>query len=341
MADVARVAGVHQTTVSRALRNDPRITTPVKRRVRRAAEIVGYIPNPLFSALGALRRHRADLINQPVIGYIRRAPIARDPGVTKIDYVPTPHLAGAREATEHRGYLLEDFVIDNEMSEKRLNQILVARNITGVLIGPLPEAHSHFKLDWNRLCSVAIDYSFKSPFLDRVVTDSYASMNMVINECLNRGFRRIGIVLSTCSNERNEGLFCAAYALALQQNRLLAKIPPLIFPKWDSASFASWMQRHRPNVIVSSNLMLSYLENWLLHNKISIPSDIGLINLNVYPGIHTHAGIFQDAGFIGKVAANLLIDKIIRNERGIPSSRVSLLSKVHWHDGPTLKKAVP
>ena len=59
MKDVAIAAGVHQTTVSRALRNDPRITEPVKKQVRQAAERLGYRLNPLLSALGTIRRQRA------------------------------------------------------------------------------------------------------------------------------------------------------------------------------------------------------------------------------------------------------------------------------------------
>ena len=48
---VARRAGVHAATVSRALRDDPRITPAQRRKVRRCAEELGYRTNPFVAAL--------------------------------------------------------------------------------------------------------------------------------------------------------------------------------------------------------------------------------------------------------------------------------------------------
>lgn len=59
MEDVARAAGVHQTTVSRALRNDRRLPEQTRQRIRKLAERLGYRPHPLLTALGVnLRRGR-------------------------------------------------------------------------------------------------------------------------------------------------------------------------------------------------------------------------------------------------------------------------------------------
>jgi LacI family transcriptional regulator len=45
--DVAREAGISQSTVSRALRGDPRVTAATRERVMAAAQRLGYIPNAL------------------------------------------------------------------------------------------------------------------------------------------------------------------------------------------------------------------------------------------------------------------------------------------------------
>jgi LacI family transcriptional regulator len=45
--DVARVAGLSQSTVSRALRNDPRVAPETRARVLAAASELGYVPNAL------------------------------------------------------------------------------------------------------------------------------------------------------------------------------------------------------------------------------------------------------------------------------------------------------
>jgi len=58
MEEIAVRLKISAATVSRALRNDPRISEPVRQRVRETAAAMGYRPNPLVSALMASRRRR-------------------------------------------------------------------------------------------------------------------------------------------------------------------------------------------------------------------------------------------------------------------------------------------
>ncbi|HXT34046.1 MAG TPA: LacI family DNA-binding transcriptional regulator, partial [Chloroflexota bacterium] len=51
LEDVARLAGVSPTTVSRALRNDARISENTRVSVRHAANRLGYIPDARASSL--------------------------------------------------------------------------------------------------------------------------------------------------------------------------------------------------------------------------------------------------------------------------------------------------
>jgi hypothetical protein len=49
--DVARLAGVSQPTVSRALRDDPRVSQTTRRKVLEAARVLGYVPSELGRSL--------------------------------------------------------------------------------------------------------------------------------------------------------------------------------------------------------------------------------------------------------------------------------------------------
>jgi LacI family transcriptional regulator, galactose operon repressor len=60
--DVARLAGVSQPTVSRALRDDPKVSQATKRRVREAASALGYAPNAIGRALSVGRSTRVGLV---------------------------------------------------------------------------------------------------------------------------------------------------------------------------------------------------------------------------------------------------------------------------------------
>ena len=58
MAEIAQRLRVAQSSVSRALRGDPRIGLELRGRVQEMAAKLGYAPNPLVSALMATRRRR-------------------------------------------------------------------------------------------------------------------------------------------------------------------------------------------------------------------------------------------------------------------------------------------
>ena len=53
--DIAKVAGVSHTTVSRALRGDARITQDTTERIMQLADDLGYIPNSIAQSLNAQR----------------------------------------------------------------------------------------------------------------------------------------------------------------------------------------------------------------------------------------------------------------------------------------------
>lgn len=60
--DVARLAGVSQPTVSRALRDDTRVSVETKRRVQDAASALGYVPSETGRALKSGRTRRIGLL---------------------------------------------------------------------------------------------------------------------------------------------------------------------------------------------------------------------------------------------------------------------------------------
>ena len=326
MQDIARAVGVHQTTVSRALRGDSRITETVRKRVCEAAARMGYRTNPLLSALGTLRRQRASARYQATLAYIVKGSATTD------------HFLGAHAAAEQRGYKMDVFNIGPQLNESRLNNILVARGILGIILGPLPEAHGSFVLDWERFSTVVIEYSFTRPAFDRVITDSYDTMNLVLAECRGRGYARLGVALHRIVDERNEGLLCAAYALARERDPGMAPLPALLISDRDPKAFLAWFKREKPQVVISSNFLLPQIEECLGKLKLRVPDQVGLVNLNVSPQRQHYSGVFQDAPAIGAMAARLVIEKLNHNDRGIPAERMTVITEGHWFEGNTLAK---
>jgi LacI family transcriptional regulator/LacI family fructose operon transcriptional repressor len=337
MRDVARLAGVHQTTVSRALRNDPRIPEATRRKIERAAARLGYQPHPLVSALIALRRSRHPSRFPTTLAFIGWA---GEPGnrYPVHQYTHKAHLEGATAAAEQQGYHVEFFAVDSTgMTERRLNEILTTRGVPGILISSLPYGPGKFALDWNRYSTVAIEYTFTEPAFDRVVHDSYDGMRRIMTECRDRGLRRVGLALTAAGHERTEQLNSAAFWTEQRSDGTFAEVPPLSMPAWDTAAFDEWIRTHRLQAIVTSNALLPDISAWCEANGRTVGGDLALFNVNAdrkgpLPGID------QDPYTIGAIATRMLIEKILRNERGIPTRRRTLLTQGSWVD-PIVRRA--
>ena len=70
LADIARKAGVHITTVSLALRDSPRLPVATKTRIKTLADEMGYQPDPMLSALTAYRRNAKIQQTQGTLAWI-------------------------------------------------------------------------------------------------------------------------------------------------------------------------------------------------------------------------------------------------------------------------------
>ena len=104
--DLARLTGVNQSTVSRALRDDPRISKEVRERVQRVAAEQGYRPDPMLAALAQYKRERATAGRNSTLAWLNLYPVQQD----LYQYQEFRlYKAGATEEAERAGYRLEEF----------------------------------------------------------------------------------------------------------------------------------------------------------------------------------------------------------------------------------------
>ncbi len=87
--------------------------------------------------------------------------------------------------------------------------------------------------------------------------------------------------------------------------------------------FASWLNQYRPEVILTIH---AEIKAWISSLGLSVPDDVGLVQLDKSSETSEWAGMQQNSELIGRAAVDLLIGQIHRNESGLPPVQKSMSS---------------
>lgn len=333
LRDIAKAVGVSHETVSRALRNDRKISPATKTRVLELAERLGYRSNPLVQAL--MRTRYGMRAKKTTANVVFLKPIWE-----KKDYWKDPPFKEQAEWTLERlrelGFDASPLSLPAEaLRSNRLDSILQAQGVCGIIVGSMPPTCRELRLNSANYAMVGVGLSLKEPKIDRVSTDVSRETEMLFEEVLSRGYERPGLALREDHVERREYLPAAIWR-HLQENRLPRnqRVPPFI-GKFNASKVGNWFQRHRPDAIIS--LETSYLDFVRDAGK-SVPQDVGFAFLETNLATAEFAGVKVDVHVIGALAAELLAEKMFRNDFGIPHQRHTLLVDPLWREGNTLRQ---
>ena len=216
LRELARTLGLSHTTVSEALRNNPRVRDETKQKVLKAAEAAGYRRNPLAGALmSEIRRSRAGTFRGVIAiidsdGISKRAPNA--------SLYHREMIQGASERARELGFMGEIFVGQRDISTSRLDSILQSRGIRGILLLPVHDDPDFSHLDWSRYAGVYTDYIIERPQLHSVCSDHYRALIGGLNRLRALGYRRPGLVLQQHNDERLLNRWEAAFQAYLDHH---------------------------------------------------------------------------------------------------------------------------
>jgi LacI family transcriptional regulator len=312
MQEVARMAGCHPSTVSLALRSDPRIPEETRLRVQAAADRLGYRVNPLVAAWVSARRAGRPVAQRLPAAYLTCHP---DNFHWRADAHFRSIFEGARDQAERYGFALTEFrVSDYARDLGRLNQVLVTRNVQGVIVGPTLEHHTLEGIDWLRFSSVTIGYGLTAPALHRVTEDHYLGMKLAFESCLGKGHRRIGLALVRQHNAMRRERWIGAYLYEQHQHLTLKERLPIYIATTDApiAEAATWLKATRPDIILADDPAA-----W---RSAGVPT-LGF----ALSAAHQYPGVQENNRGIGRHAADLLVSLVLRNERGLPVGRQTVL----------------
>lgn len=336
LEDVAIRAGVHRSTVSLALRNSQRIRPEVRAKIQAIAKEIDYRVNPLVATLMRSRR-TGQALKHVCLAYVTNYPTRygwRPPHHDRPDFFP-----GAQQRAHELGYKLEHFWLGEPgMTPARMSDILHRRAINGVLIGRLPPGQSSIELIWERFATVALGYTLRTPPLHHVAEDAFTAVTEIFEQCLARGYRRIGFFESEIDDSPRwaDRLF-GAYLR--QQTRLARRdqIPLCRFEagKDHKEKFLAWIRRWKPDAIIASRAQPTY--DWLRSAGYNVPGQIGLaamINNHPEQGV---SGVYSDPFALGALATEMVVGMLHRGEFGLPAEPHLVFLPGKWRDNGTLR----
>lgn len=330
---IAQRLKISHTTVSRALKDDPRIRESVRQQVQATAREMGYRPDPMLGALAAYRKGR---IQKPIGAELAWINCWPDPKRLRAFKEFDLYWQGAFEEAERAGYRLEEFCCPADLSPERLEKILLARNIRGLLLTPgwSTVTPDWGQFNWDEFCIIRFGYSLATPRTHLVTSDQLLDGVLAFENMWRRGYRRIGMVMRMTQGTKLVR-FSAGYLYAQLRVEAGQRLPPLALnepnPKEDRSLLAAWLKREKPDAILTDLNLRALLTEAGWH----APEQVGLAALSVLDG-DADAGINQNSKEIGRAAVQTLISLIHHNERGIPQVPREVLVAGRWVDGSTL-----
>lgn len=181
MKEVAALAGVSLSTVSRVVNEDPAVRADLAARVRRAVDSLGYRHNATASAL-----RRNDGLSASI------GLIVEDVGNPFFSAVQR----GIEEVARERGVLTFAGSSDELGGRERaLAEALGARGVDGLIIAPAGNDHSFLLRDREAgMALVFVDRPGRFIDADAVLTDNAGGAAAAVDHLVAAGHRRIGFL---------------------------------------------------------------------------------------------------------------------------------------------------
>jgi LacI family transcriptional regulator len=342
MSLIAEKAAVSKNTVSLALRHDPQIPVTTRERIERIAKQLGYTKNPVVAQL------MTELRKAHPAGYQRTFALLNanldKKAFTRHPTIPA-YVSGCRRRAAVHGCTLDEFWLhDPELYGERLNRMLRARGIRGVIvIGMMKENRlpSRFAVTWQHHAVVVTGVRTHEPTLSFACVDHHALVLEAMAQSRRLGYRRPALVLEGAIDRLVEGRFSAGFWTGQQEFPMQQRLPGFYDveeARADPARFHAWYRRHRPDAIFTLHTVV---REWLEEIDVLAPRDVGLIQLERRPGCADWAGMDQHNDLTGEAAVDMLISQLNNNEAGIPAFPRAVFIGGSWGDGVSVKRCSP
>ena len=272
IADVARSAGVHPGSVSRALRGiEGKVSEVTRQRIQRIARKLGYQPNAVAASLRTKRSNLVGVI-VPDLGNPTFGPL-----VTSIEI----------ELRSHGLMCMVVHTTDDLSDRKALVAALAHRQVSGLLIlaaeigDPLLDEVRRY-----RLPTVLVNRGFGDGRFSTIVSDDPESVRAVLEHLVELGHRRIAHVAGPASSStglrRRE-----AFASLCRKLKVTARIVQAAAFTREAGRLAATRLLSRSfsstAIFAANDLIALGVLDALRHHGLRVPDDVSLVGHNDMP----------------------------------------------------------
>ena len=335
LRDIAQKSGVSVTSVSLAMRGSRRVSPDKTKEIQELAEKMGYVRDPMMSALCSYRdstRPRNKNANINFLQFSSSSQALENQGKVAAEF-----WRGAQTETKLLGYSLNTiWAGDPSLTSERLKHILNSRGVSGLIVYEANCPISKFESTLNDFSSVWLGDGPKGASLHSVRLNRFSSMNLIWNHLSQLGYRNGGLIMADHSLDQNYGEWEAGHNHF--QRKFVGQphfIPPLTFASKDSCDkieLKRWVEMWKPRVVISTFRKVYAM---LLELGYSIPGDIGYVSLSTKTGSDI-SGIDQQTESISQTGVRLLDQLICNRELGIPDHQQIIETNGDWVEGHSL-----
>ncbi|HNX05050.1 MAG TPA: LacI family DNA-binding transcriptional regulator [Opitutales bacterium] len=334
--DISAKTGFSPSTVSYALRDNPRIPVETRAKIKEAAAELGYQRDAHLGQLMAhLKNRKQHAAAVPVVwlnsttnpNHWHETPWAKE-----------FYESAAARAREQGFALSEIWVHDQKIPHPRLDEVLKARGTQGLILStPLKGQDWTQWVDWNACATVVLDDPFALPQFDRVYANYCANMRTAVEQALARGYTRPKVWLS----EYEDYWTGHGYTYeCLRQNRVHPELGEMLTPftrEITAESVRAWMDEYRPDLVIAPTATVGMR---LVELGYRIPEDLGYIAMYVLNSDSKWSGISQLHGQQSSIAVDRLAALLQQNTIGRQTHPLHIQIRGEWHEGTTLRAPV-
>ncbi|SFC56570.1 transcriptional regulator, LacI family [Nocardioides terrae] len=310
--DVARLAGVSQPTVSRALNDHPKVSAATKQKVREAARALGYAPSAVGRALSTGRTTRVGLV------------------VTDLDnqfysYVIAP-------MHDELGRLGHELVLVTEADEtgpiaERLislglaGVVLATTTVDSILPARLQDRGMPF-VYFNRVAGVEAD---------AVVVDPSAGVEALARAVADAGHKRAAAIFgphnTSTGEERERAMRAALEEVGISLSQRDVVHGPFDFESGRRGAHELLGRDGAPSLLICANDLVALgALNAAAELDIDVPGRVSIIGFDDLPpsrwALVQLSTVAYDLEAMSREAARLIVSRV-QGDRGAPARRVA------------------